>query len=148
MIDLSELHAQNHRLTEISNVLLYLALDRSLCDTDTARRLFLDYVAESQQHLEAVDGLVCRRMLTDANPRTRNLARKMTADSSFLRHTIQDYRRHWSDSREQPLHIRDHGDFVADTRDLFELVLERIQRETELLYPLLQRLDEGERKVA
>ncbi len=42
MIDLSELHAQNHRLTEISNVLLYLALDRSLCDTDTARRLFLD----------------------------------------------------------------------------------------------------------
>jgi hypothetical protein len=46
------------------------------------------------------------------------------------------------------MHIRNHGDFVADTRDLFELVLERIQRETELLYPLLLRLDEGERKVA
>jgi len=143
MIDLSELHAQNHRLTEITNVLLYLARDRAVCDTDTARVLFLDYVSESRQHLEQVDRLVKRRMLAAADPFVQNLARKLTADSSFLRHAIQEYREHWSDERERPLHIKDHGEFVDDTRDLFELFLERIQRETELLFPLLRRLDGG-----
>ena len=148
MIDLSELHAQNHRLTEISNVLLYLARDRALCDTDTARQLFLDYVKESQQHLERVDRLVKKRMLAASDPCTQNLARKITADSSFLRHTIQDYRAHWSDERQKPMHIRDHHDFVSDTRDLFDLFLDRIQRETELLYPLLRNLDKTGRIAA
>ena len=147
MIDLSELHAQNHRLTEITNVLLYLARDRAVCDTDTARVLFLDYVSESRQHLEQVDRLVKRRMLAAADPFVQNLARKLTADSSFLRHAIQEYREHWSDERERPLHIKDHGEFVDDTRDLFELFLERIQRGTELLFPLLRRLDGG-RQIA
>jgi hypothetical protein len=91
---------------------------------------------------------VKKRLLTAAEPWAQNLARKMTADSSFLRHTIRDYQQHWSDGPRHPLHFREHTDFVDDTRDLFELFLDRIQRETELLYPLLRELDDTGRIAA
>ena len=44
--------------------------------------------------------------------------------------------------------IDDHQAFVKDTNEMFNLVLERIQLETEHLYPLIRRLEESERKVA
>jgi hypothetical protein len=40
------------------------------------------------------------------------------------------------------LKIADHDAFVKDTNQMFGLVLDRIQRETEVIYPLIRKLEE------
>ena len=57
MITFDELNSQNHQITELSNVLLYLLKDRSMCDTDTACSLFFSYMDKVRDHLAVVDQL-------------------------------------------------------------------------------------------
>jgi len=148
MIDLSTLHEQNHKITELSNVFVYLAQDRALCDTDTACRLFFDYGKKLQEHLTQVDQLVKKHLLSHPDPRTVNLARKLVADSALLRFNCNKYLRRWTEAGKERFRIADHQAFVAETEALFNLVLERIQRETEYLYPLLRQVVKGEKRAA
>lgn len=148
MIDLNTLHEQNHKITELSNVFVHLAHDRALCDTDTACRLFFDYGKRLREHLEQVDQLVKRHLLTDTDPRTVNLARKLVADSGLLRFNCGEYLKRWSEAGKERFRIADHEAFVTETEELFALVLDRIQRETEYLYPLLRRMQSGDRRAA
>ena len=142
MIDLSELHSQNHNITEVSNVYRYLMRNRSLCDTEIANKLLFDYVQQVGEHLELVDRSVAKRLLAAHDPRTQNLAREFTSESGFLKKLIFEYLRQWSRKRSRQLLIKDHDTFVRDTEEMFDLVLDRIQRETEHLYPLWRKLDE------
>ncbi len=148
MIDLSTLHEQNHKLTELSNVFVYLAHDRALCDTDTACQLFFDYGKRLQEHLGPVDQLVKKHLLAHTDPRTINLARKLVADSSLLRFNCSKYMQRWSEAGKERFRIADHEAFVCETEELFALVLDRIQRETEYLYPLLRQVEGGDRRAA
>jgi hypothetical protein len=43
--------------------------------------------------------------------------------------------------------IKDHHTFVNETEDMFRLVLNRIQDETEQLYPLIRKVS-GDSRVA
>jgi hypothetical protein len=148
MIDLSALHEQNHKITELSNVFVYLAHDRALCDTDTACRLFFDYGKRLQEHLEQVDQLVKKHLLAHGDPRTVNLARKLVADSALLRFNCREYMKRWTEAGKERFRIADHEAFVTETGELFALVLDRIQRETEYLYPLLRQVKGGGRRAA
>ena len=148
MIDLDALHEQNHKLTELSNVFVYLARERALCDTETISRLFFDYGEKLPVHLEQVDLLVKKHLLADPDPRTVNLARKLVADSRLLRSNYDKYLKHWTESGRQRFRIANHQAFVRETEELFDLILDRIQRETEFLYPLLKRVEGGGRRAA
>ena len=148
MINVDALHEQNHKLTELSGVFVYLARERALCDTETASRLFFDYGKRLPAHLDQVDQLVKKHLLADPEPRTVNLARKLVADSRLLRFNYEKYLKHWTEAGRQRFRIADHPAFVRDTEDLFTLVLDRIQRETEYLYPLLRKVEGGERRAA
>ena len=143
MIDLNDLHAQNHSITEISNVYRYLVRNRSLCDTEIASRLLFDYVHKVGSHLEQVDRNIAKRLLADSDPRKQNLARKFVAESSFLKKVIAEYLGQWSRKQSRHLLIKEHEKFVLDTEEIFDLVLDRIQRETEHLYPLWRTLSAG-----
>ena len=86
-------------------------------------------------------------LFADSDQRNVNLARKLVADSRLLRSNYDKYLKHWTESGGQRFHIADHEAFLCETRELFELVLERIQRETEYLYPLLRKVEGGERQA-
>jgi len=148
MIDLEALHEQNHKLTELSNVFAYLVRERALCDTETASRLFFDYGDRLPVHLSQVDLLVKRYLLADPDPRRVNLARKLVADSRLLRSNYDKFLTHWTDSSRRRFRIADHQAFVRETDELFELILDRIQRETEFLYPLLKKMDSAGMQAA
>jgi hypothetical protein len=148
MIDFAELHEQNHRIGELSHVYLYLARERSLCDSETACGLFFDYVEEVRGHLKRVDKLVKKRLLSCRDPWARNLARQLIADSALLKRNFALLVKRWAEPGRRHLRIADHEGFVDDTAELFLLVAERIQRETELLYPLLRRLSSGGKRAA
>lgn len=136
MIEIAELHQQNHKITEISNVYLYLIRDRAMCDTEVAGQLLFEYVQRVSEHLDLVDRQMASRLLTDKDPRAQTLARQFVAESSFLKKLIGEYAKRWTRKAKPVLFIKDHGSFVRDSSEIIELVLNRIQRETEHLYPL------------
>ena len=148
MIDFAELHEQNHRIGELSHVYLYLAKERSLCDSETACGLFFDYIEDVRSHLKRVDDLVKKRLLTCRDPWARNLARQLIADSALLERNFALLVTRWAEPGGRGLRIVDHQAFIDDIGELFLLIADRIQRETEHLYPLLRRLDAGGQRAA
>jgi hypothetical protein len=141
MVNFSDLHAQNHKITELSNVFLYLIRERPMCDTDCARNVFFDYVAKVREHVELVDAQLCAQLIKSQDRDMKNLADRFLSGSMEIKRIFAAYLKDWCDERRRELTIADHDTFVADTNQMFSLVLERIQRETEHLYPAVRQLE-------
>jgi len=141
MTDFAKLHDQNHRITETSNVFLYLIRERAMCDTECARNLFFDYVGKVREHVELVDAQLCARLIKSQDREMKNTADRFLSGSTEIKRIFAAYLKDWSDERRRELRIADHDAFVQDTNQMFGLVLDRIQRETEHLYPLVRKLD-------
>ena len=142
MVDFSDLHAQNHRITELSNVFLYLIRERSMCDTECARSLFFEYVTKVREHVELVDARLCTRLIQGQNRQMKNTADRFLSGSTEIKRIFAAYLKDWCDERKGELRIADHEAFLKDTNEMFALVLDRIQRETEHLYPQVRKLQE------
>jgi len=141
MVNFSELHAQNYKITELSNVFLYLIRERSMCDTECARGLFFEYVNKVREHVELVDAQLCAQLIKSQDRDLKNLADRFLSGSTEIKRIFAAYLKDWCNERKRELTIADHDAFVADTNQMFSLVLERIQRETEHLYPSVRRLE-------
>ncbi len=137
MITYDALNAQNHEITELTNVLSYLLADRSMCDTDICCDLFYRYGERVKNHLDEVDHTYSA-LLTSPEKRIHNTAEDFMSGSQEIRRIFSQYKKKWCEKRAQALHIADHRDFYSETEKLFDLVLHRIQDETENLYPLIR----------
>jgi hypothetical protein len=148
MIQFNELHGQIHRITELSNVFLYLIQDRSMCDTDCACELFFEYKKRVKDHIELVDQKLCGKLISYPDQKIKNTADRFLSGSTEIKKIFADYVKTWCSDKDRTLTIRDHGEFVQETEEMFDLVLDRIQRETEHLYPLIRKLDDGDQLAA
>jgi hypothetical protein len=142
MVNFADLHAQNHKITELSNVFLYLIPERSMCDTECARMLFFDFVAKVREHMEVVDAQLCGCLIKSQDRTMANTANRFLSGSVEIKRIFAAYLKDWCNERKRELSIADHAAFVKDTNQIFGLVLDRIQRETEHLYPLVRKLEE------
>ncbi len=142
MITYDELNEQNHRITELSNVLHYLFKDRSMCDTGSCCDLFYRYVDLVKEHVETVDKEMYRDLLASSDEKVNNVARNFMSGSMEVKKILKEFTHHWcpSGKNKDALHIKNHARFLKDTDELFEIVLQRIQDETEHLYPLVRSL--------
>jgi hypothetical protein len=140
--DFNQCHEQNHKITELSNVFLYLIRERSMCDTECARNLFFEFVSRVREHMEVVDGQICGRLIKSQDRAMATIANRFLSGSMEIKRIFAAYVREWCDERRHELRIRDHAAFVKDTNQVFGLVLDRIQRETEHLYPLARKLEQ------
>jgi len=148
MLNFSDLHGQIHRITELSNVFLYLAKDRAMCDTACARDLFFEYKKLVKEHIELVDQKLCSKLIAYSDLEVKNTADRFLSGSMEIRKIFASYVKTWCSEKNGVLTIGDHAAFLKETREMFGLVLERIQRETEYLYPLIRQLGNGEKLVA
>ena len=144
MITYEELNEQNHRITELSNVLHYLFQDRSMCDTGSCCDLFYHYVDLVRKHIDLVDKDMYSDMLASPDKKINNVARNFMSGSLEVKRILKDFSRHWCPTKQHDaLKIKDHEKFLKDTDELFEIVLQRILDETEHLYPLVRSLRNG-----
>lgn len=135
MITLYELSTQNHQIKELSKVLRYLFADRSICDTETAGELFFRYLEKLDTHLDAVDHLY-PALLRDQNPHVNNIAKNFMGGGQQLKRIIAGYKKTWSDKKTHHIFIEENYEkFLHDTGTFFEIILKRIEDETEHLYP-------------
>jgi uncharacterized membrane protein YheB (UPF0754 family) len=142
MVTFAELHAQNHKMTELSNVFLYLIRDRAMCDTQVACDLFFDYAKTVREHVDLVDKQLCGRLISHPDQAVKNTADRFLSGSAEIKRIFASYLKDWCSEKHRQLSVGNHEQFVEDTNQMFTLVLERIQRETEHLYPLIRRLEE------
>lgn len=142
MITYEELNEQNHRITELSNVLHYLFRDRSMCDTGSCCDLFYRYVDLVKQHIETVDKEMYRDLLASPDDKVSNVAKNFMSGSIEIKKILKEFMHRWCPTakKKDALHIKDHAKFLQDTDELFEIILQRIQDETEHLYPLVRSL--------
>ena len=141
MITYAELHEQNHRITELTNVLNYLFKDRLMCDTGSCCELFYRYVDLVKKHIEMVDKDMYSDLLKSPDKKINNVARNFMSGSVEIKRILKDFTKRWCPTkRKDTLLIKEHAQFIKDTEELFEIVLQRILDETEHLYPLVRSL--------
>ena len=148
MVAFAQLHAQNHKITELSNVFRYLIQDRSMCDTEIACDVFFDYAKQVREHMELVDRELCGQLISHPDQAVKNTADRFLSGSNEIKRIFGDYLKDWCWERKKELNIKNHDDFVSDTNQMFDLVLDRIQRETEHLYPLIRKLEGADQQAA
>ncbi len=142
MTAFSKLHAQNHKITELSNVFLYLVQSREMCDTETACDVFFEYTGKVKEHIELVDREFCGKLISYPDQTVKNTADRFLSGSTEIKRIFNKYLKDWCNESNRRLTIRNHDEFLAETEQMFALVLDRIQRETEHLYPLIRKLEE------
>jgi len=147
MTVINDLHLQNHKLTESSNVLLYLLKERAMCDTETSCELLFDFIKNMNNHLVLVDSLY-KDLLSDKSTTANNTARMFMSGEQELKRIIAQYTKKWCKKNSNQLRIADHEKFKQETQDLFEMVLSRIQDETERLYPLVKDIVQAKQAAA
>ncbi len=147
MITFDKLNADNHKITELSNVLLYLFKDRAMCDTDTACTLFYNYIEKVKEHLKVVDHLY-PTLLADSDQKINYVANNFMSGEQEIKKIITQYLKTWCNKNKTELVIADYDAFLKDTGDVFHMVLNRIQDETEHLYPLVRELQGNKKNVA
>ena len=141
MISYTELNEQNHRITELTNVLSYLFKDRSMCDTGSCCELFYRYVDLVKEHIDIVDRDMYSDLLKSPDKKINNVARNFMSGSMEIKRILKVFTKRWCPTQKKAtLHINEHAQFLSDTEELFAIVLERILDETEHLYPLVRSL--------
>ena len=141
MITYKDLNEQNHRITELSNVLQYLLRDRAMCDTDTCCNLFGNYMALVQEHIDTVDKNMYSDLLASPDDKVNNVAKNFMSGSVEVKKILKTFGKQWCPTKNSnDLKIKDHDQFLSAIDELFDIVLQRIQDETEHLYPLVRSL--------
>ncbi|UCC55546.1 MAG: hypothetical protein JSU75_09275 [Gammaproteobacteria bacterium] len=149
MITYDELHTQIHSITELSNVLLYLFKERSMCDSGACCELFYRYMDKVKKHIDLVDKNLYSKLLTHDDRETQKLARDFMSGSQEIRKIMTAYTKAWCPKKHAgSLAVADHDRFLMDTEKMFELILDRIQDETEKLYPLVRELNSAKGHAA
>lgn len=141
MISYEELNEQNHRITELSNILHYLFKDRSMCDTNSCCDLFYNYVDLVKKHVDMVDKELCSELLKSKDEKISGVAKNFLSGSVEIKKILKNFTKQWCPTKSKSgLKIKEHSAFIQDTDELFDIVLHRILDETEHLYPLIRSL--------
>ena len=140
MLTYDQLNTQNDRITELTNVLTNLLQDRSLCDSSVTCELFYRYVEQVKEHLELTDSRLYSQLLAHGESRVTNTANRFMGGSKEIKRIFGTYLKKWCQMQKKELAIMDYDTFLKDTEEMFEMVLNRIQDETEHLYPLIREV--------
>jgi len=148
MISYDELHEQNHKITELTNILQHLLGDRSLCDSEVTCNLFFDYVSAVKDHMAVTDSGMYSKLLGSGDQKLNNIANRFMGGSREINRIFAAYLKRWCKLRSKQLVIKEYDAFMKDTQEMFDLVLDRIQSETEHLYPAVRQVTGDNREVA
>ena len=140
MLTYDQLNAQNDRIIELTSVLSKLLDDRQLCDSSVTSELFFRYVDKVKEHLELTDAKLYSQLLTQGDNSITNTANRFMGGSKEIKRIFAKYLKKWCQLKQQRLLVASYDEFTAETNEIFEMVLDRIQDETEHLYPLIREV--------
>lgn len=141
MVTFEQLNQENDRITELANVLLYLFSDRVMCDSTICCDLFYRFMDEVKNHMQYVDVHLSGRLLTMNDASIHNTASNFMNGSAAINKILDKYRSKWCEKKAKGMKIgSQHERFQKDSDEMFRMLLDRIQKEQEHLYPLIREL--------
>ena len=138
MVSFQEMYNQIHKISELSSVLSHLIEERSLCDTAVTNDLFFEYVDKVRDHLDEEEKSLYQPLLLHSEASIKNTANKFLSGSGEIKRVFKQYLKRWCKNKD--LRIRDHEQFLKETKEMFELVNKRLIDETEHLYPVARNV--------
>ncbi len=152
MISYEELHTQNHKITELSNLLGHVLTERTLCDNGECCHLFSKYMNEVNQHMDVVDRNLYSELLLSDDVKLNNTAKSFMNGTVEIRRIMKQYTSKWCNKSDNRFSFGGKGkgydQFLQDSEQMFTIILDRIQKETEGLYPLVRQLQDEQRRAA
>ncbi len=136
MVSISQLDQQNKKITELSSVLRYLIENKEMCNSDVTCDLFLDYADKVVDHLYLEEKEVYRHLLNHQDAKVKNTTRGFFEGSLEIKRVFNQYLGRWCKNKK--LRVIRHAEFVTESHEMFDLVLDRVNAETTILYPLVQ----------
>lgn len=112
-----------------------------MCDTQTCCDLFSNYMTQVKEHIDTVDKNMYSDLLASPDEKVNNVAKNFMSGSVEVKKILQSFSKQWCPSRgNNDFMIKDHDQFLKAMDELFDIVLQRIQDETEHLYPLVRSI--------
>ncbi len=145
MLTFESMHIKGQEITELSNILTRLVADRAMCDNSITVELLLRYFRSVDSHLMQQDTKLYSVLLSHPEGKVNNSGKLFMSGSLEVKRAMTNFKRRWC--KNGTLKFRDHNAFLKDADQMFDMVLTRLQIETEQLYPLVRRVTE-ERKAA
>jgi len=99
----------------------------------TAYEMLCDLGERVRRHLAEEDRALYPSLLIHEDPKVKSIAWGFISGEKPLRQTFDDYHTHWLKNCD----FNFSDDFLAETREVFELVSQRIDREEQVLLPKL-----------
>ena len=130
MISYEELHEQNHRITELTNILQHLLGDRSLCDSEVTCNLFFDYVSAVKDHMAVTDSGMYSKLLGSGDQKMNNIANRFMGGSREINRIFSAYLKRWCKLRSKQLVIKEYDAFRNVTQERCDRVFDRSHSET------------------
>ena len=137
MISVSQLNEQNSQIKELSGVLRYLIKNKEMCNAKATCDLFMQYSEEVVDHLYVEEKEVYRHLLNHSDPKVKNTTNDFFSGSIEIKRVFNEYLGRWC--KNKTLRVVKHDDFVEDSHEIFDLVLKRIDAETNVLYPMVNK---------
>jgi len=141
VVSYEQLNKQNHKITELSNILSVLLEDRLLCDSKTCCKLFYEYMSQVTDHIHEIDSNLYLDLLKHPSQDINNIANNFMSGSQEIKRIMNRYERRWCNKKKQTLTIgAKHERFLGETNEMFDMILNRVQNEMEHLYPTVRQI--------
>ena len=99
--------------------------------------------------MELVDNNLYKDLLAHPENDIKNVARNFMSGGQEIKHILNRYEKKWCRKMKQQILVGPkHEQFLKETGEMFALILDRIQRETERLYPLVREITGDSRHAA
>jgi hemerythrin-like domain-containing protein len=99
----------------------------------TAYELLCDLGEKVKKHLAEEDRSIYPSLLIHEDPRVKSIAWGFISGEKPLRKTFDDYHRKWLKHTDYKFP----EEFLAETREVFDILSQRIEREEQVLFPKL-----------
>jgi len=138
MVSVTQLNEQNSNIKELSSVLRYLIENKEMCNANVTCDLFLQYAEKVTDHLYLEEKEVYRHLLNHQDIKVKNTTSDFFSGSIEIKRVFNEYLGRWCKNKK--LRVIKHDEFVEDSYEIFDLVLNRVNAETDILYPMVKEV--------
>lgn len=126
-------HAELRQMIDDLNAILTPELLKIRPNAKTAYELLCDLGKKVRSHLADEDRTLYPTLLIHEDPKIKSIAWGFISGEKPLRKIFDDYHKRWLKNCD----FKFTDDFLAETREVFEMVASRIDREEQVLLPKL-----------
>ena len=137
MIPVEEFEKENQEIIEICVVLRTLVKDHALRTNTIVCDLMGRFMDRVEKHIAHEDRIVYGDLLAQHTAEADKLASHFLGNTQELKRITKSFKKDWC---QTPHNADEHDKYIDGTMDIFKLVCDRIEFETNKIFPFLAKI--------